>query len=124
MSSLQVRAPYTEAELRRLYPPGLRLQLVQVLMRHGERTPVSARFAEAGLPVFWPYCSAVRQLKSAVLDGDGDGGSSGRYTTLEWRRRLETFGAGDVPVVAAGPGGALDDVGDMGRLTDVGRRSP
>lgn len=116
MTSLPPRAPYTDSELQRLYPPGLELQLVQILLRHGERTPVSARFQNAGLPPFWPYCSAVRELKSAVLE-------KSHFTTLEWKRRLETFGPNDEPVLATGPTGQLDDVCDMGSLTDPGRLS-
>jgi acid phosphatase len=121
MTTLQARSPYTEAELQRLYPPTLRLQLVQILLRHGERTPVNARFQHTGLPAFWPYCSAVRQLKSAVLLGSG--AETGTYNTLEWKRRLETFGPEDAPVIATGPGGELDDVCDMGSLTDRGRET-
>ncbi|KAI1771344.1 phosphoglycerate mutase-like protein [Hypoxylon cercidicola] len=122
MTSLVPRPPYTDSELQALYPAGLELRQVQVLLRHGERTPVSARFQSAGLPAFWPYCSAVRQLKSAVLDRH-----TGRFSTLEWRRRLETFGPGpggdDAPVLAAGPRGELDAVCDMGMLTDKGRET-
>src|SRR5256885_12465309 len=44
MTSLQPRGPYTQAELDKLYPKSLQLELVQVLLRHGERSPVSARF--------------------------------------------------------------------------------
>lgn len=44
MTSLQPRGPYSQAELEKLYPGNLRLELVQVLLRHGERSPVSARF--------------------------------------------------------------------------------
>lgn len=119
MTSLNPRPPYTEDELRRLYPPHLELQLVQVLMRHGERSPVSARFQNTGLPAFWPYCSAVKQLRSAVLEGAPDG----RFAALEWKRRLEAFGPGDEPVLAAGPRGEIDAVCDMGMLTDRGRHT-
>ncbi|KAI5863082.1 histidine acid phosphatase [Durotheca rogersii] len=118
MTSLAPRPPYTDDELKALYPAGLRLQLVQVLLRHGERTPVSARFQNAGLPAFWPYCNAVRQLKSAVLDP-----GAGRFSTFEWKRRLETFGPADEPVLAAGPRGELDDICEMGMLTDRGRET-
>lgn len=122
MTSLQPRVPYTDEELRKLYPAGLELQLVQVLLRHGERTPVSARFENAGLRAFWPYCSSVRQMKSAVLEGGA--ASIGRsFSTMEWKRRLETFGANDQPIIATGPAGELDDVCDMGSLTDLGRAS-
>ncbi|KAK4442255.1 histidine phosphatase superfamily [Podospora aff. communis PSN243] len=117
MSTLVPRKPYTEDELRQLYPDGLQLHLVQILMRHGERTPVSARFQNTGLRAFWPYCANVRQMKTALMAHGGD------YTTLEWKRRLETFGERDQPVIAAGPNGQVDDVCDMGSLTDTGRRS-
>lgn len=117
MTSLVPRTRYTDDELRQLYPDGLELQLVQILMRHGERTPVSARFQNTGLRQFWPYCASVRQMKNVVM------GESGSFTTLEWKRRLETFGEGDAPALAAGPKGELDDVCDMGALTDTGRQS-
>ena len=129
MTTLIPRPPYTEDELRRLYPSTLELRQVQVLMRHGERTPVSARFQNAGLRPFWPYCHSVRQIRSAVLENGGDMGDAhsakGRipFTTLEWKRRIETFGPNDEPVVAAGPSGEVDDICDMGSLTDLGRHT-
>lgn len=118
MSTLNPRPPYSADELNTLYPPQLRLQLVQILLRHGERTPINARFRNAGLAPFWPYCSAVRQLRSAVLDAD-----TSKFSVLEWKRRLETFGPDDVPVIATGPKSELDDICDMGMLTDRGRET-
>ncbi|KAI1393838.1 phosphoglycerate mutase-like protein [Hypoxylon trugodes] len=118
MTSLTPRPPYTDDELKALYPPNLELQLVQILLRHGERSPVSARFQNAGLPAFWPYCKAVRQLKSAVLDRHTE-----QFSTFEWKRRLEAFGPNDEPVLAAGPAGEIDAVCDMGMLTDRGRET-
>ena len=44
MTTLVPRPPYSPEELTRLYPADLDLQLVQVLLRHGERVPVSTRF--------------------------------------------------------------------------------
>jgi hypothetical protein len=44
MTTLVPRPPYTAEELQRLFPQELELQFVQVLLRHGERSPVSARF--------------------------------------------------------------------------------
>jgi hypothetical protein len=35
MTTLQPREPYSPKELRKLYPEGLQLQLVQILLRHG-----------------------------------------------------------------------------------------
>lgn len=124
MTSLVPRPPYSDDELRKLYPAGLELQQVQVLMRHGERTPVSARFQNTGLAPFWPYCSSVRHMKSAVLDAArGHHPHHHHFDTLEWKRRLETFGDHDEPVVARGPAGEVDGVCDMGSLTDLGRSS-
>lgn len=113
MTTLQPRKPYTDEELRTLYPSGLELQQVQILLRHGERTPVSPRFQNAGLKAFWPYCAAVRHMRSAVLERGHDGNGT-VFSTLEWKRRLETFGPNDAPVIATGPRGELDDVCDMG----------
>ncbi|EGR46498.1 uncharacterized protein TRIREDRAFT_22879 [Trichoderma reesei QM6a] len=109
MTTLIPRPPYSDAELASLYPPSLHLQQVQILLRHGERTPVSARFANTGLAAYWPYCSAVSRFRSAVL--------------LQWRRRLESFGPNDAAVPATGPDGSLDNLCDLGMLTDRGRET-
>ena len=44
MTTLKPAPAYTQEELDKLYPKDLELRLVQVLLRHGERAPVSARF--------------------------------------------------------------------------------
>jgi acid phosphatase len=118
MASLTPREPYSEEELQKLYPSNLKLQLVQILLRHGERSPVSARFRNAGLAAFWPYCSVARQLLSATMDNN-----TSNWSALQWRRRLETFGPDDGPVVASGPQGEVDAICNLGELTDQGRRS-
>lgn len=118
MTTLQPRGPYSDAELRKLYPETLQLQLVQVLLRHGERSPVSARFQNAGLAAFWPYCSVARSLVSATMNND-----TSNWGHMEWRRRLETFGPDDGPLIAAGPKGEIDGVCNLGELTDQGRRT-
>ncbi|KAF4997626.1 hypothetical protein FDECE_12019 [Fusarium decemcellulare] len=128
MSTLEPRPPYSDAEINTLYPPQLRLQLVQILLRHGERTPITARFHSAGLAPFWPYCSAARRLTSAILDPsaanpDVDPADNPGLTALEWKRRLETFGPNDTAVLAAGRNGELDAICDMGMLTDRGRET-
>ncbi|KAE8451197.1 hypothetical protein EG329_004361 [Mollisiaceae sp. DMI_Dod_QoI] len=116
MTTLQPRGPYTQEELRKLYPQGLELQLVQILLRHGERSPVSARFQNAGLAAFWPYCRIARKMVSSTMEDQGS-----KWTPMEWRRRLETFGADDGPVIAAGPRAEVDDICNLGELTDEGR---
>ncbi|KAL2271804.1 hypothetical protein VTJ83DRAFT_1175 [Remersonia thermophila] len=122
MTSLVPRPPYTDDELRKLYPPGLELRQVQVLMRHGERTPISARFQNAGLRPLWPYCSAARQMRAAVL-APRDPALGPATDTLEWKRRLESIGPNDEPVLAKGPQDDPDALCDHGSLTDQGRRS-
>ena len=118
MASLIPRGPYSDEELQKLYPNNLKLQLVQILLRHGERSPVSARFRNAGLAAFWPYCSVARNLVSSTMNND-----TANWGVLEWRRRLETFGSDDGPVVAAGPQGDIDAICNLGELTNEGRRS-
>ena len=114
MSTLIPPPPYTAPELATLYPPTLKLQQVQILLRHGERTPVSARFKNTGLATYWPYCSAANSLHSVILYADHS------WSTLDWKRRLETFGPGDTPeLVAKG----ADAVCQPGELTDKGRET-
>ncbi|KAK4632932.1 putative acid phosphatase [Fulvia fulva] len=117
MTTLQPRRPYSEEELKQLYPKGLELQQVQILLRHGERTPVSARFKNAGLHGTWPYCKAANELKSAILTADRT------FDNLQWKRRLETFGERDLPKLAAGPKGEIDAICQPGELTDRGRET-
>ncbi|KAM0349348.1 hypothetical protein ACHAPU_003757 [Fusarium lateritium] len=128
MSTLEPRPSYSEAEIKDLYPPQLRLQLVQILLRHGERTPITARFTSTGLAPFWPYCSAARRLSSVILDPSAttsqtDPADNPGLTALEWKRRIETFGTDDAPIVATGRNGELDAICDMGMLTDRGRET-
>ncbi|KAH8815838.1 histidine acid phosphatase-like protein [Xylogone sp. PMI_703] len=118
MASLEPRGPYSNEELKKLYPEGLQLQLVQVLLRHGERSPVSARFQNAGLAPFWPYCAVARSMVSSTLES-----KDSEWTPLQWRRRLETFGKDNGPVIAAGPRGEIDAVCNLGELTDKGRET-
>jgi acid phosphatase len=118
MSSFPPRAPYSEKELQKLYPSNLKLQQVQILLRHGERAPTSARFEHAGLAAFWPYCSAAKQLLSVTMNNN-----SSSWSALQWRRHLETFDSDDNPVVVSGPQGEIDVMCNFGELTDQGRRS-
>ena len=106
MTTLVPKPPYTQAELDQLYPQTLELRLVQVLLRHGERAPVSVRFQNAGLAPYWPYCGAAKRLRSVAMTPD----DVTNWDSLQWRRRLERFGDDDGPVIATGSGGEVDGV--------------
>jgi acid phosphatase len=49
--------------------------------------------------------------------------ANSKWTPLQWRRRLETFGSDDGPVIATGPRGEVDAVCNLGELTDKGRET-
>lgn len=51
-----------------------------------------------------------------------DTGTS-KWGSMEWRRRLETFGTDDGATIATGPRGEVDSICDLGELTDQGRES-
>jgi acid phosphatase len=57
-------------------------------------------------------------MVSATVDANNS-----QWSSLQWRRRLETFGSDDGPVIAAGPRGEVDAVCNFGELTDVGRKT-
>ncbi|KAF1844296.1 phosphoglycerate mutase-like protein [Cucurbitaria berberidis CBS 394.84] len=117
MTTLIPRPSYSREELDKLYPKELELQLVQILLRHGERSPVSPRFQNTGLQPYWPYCNSARQLTSVIRNTK----DFSQWDQLKYRRRLETFGAYDSPVIAAGPQGEFDAICQPGELTDKGR---
>lgn len=54
----------------------------------------------------WPYCNAAKRMSNAAMTKTD--WSSWDY--MEWRRRLETFGEDDGPVIAAGPKGEVDGI--------------
>lgn len=56
-------------------------------------------------------------MKSAVMTEDAT------LDDLTWRRKIETLGAGDAPIPASGPEGAVDSVCQPGELTDKGRET-
>ncbi|KAF2124847.1 phosphoglycerate mutase-like protein [Dothidotthia symphoricarpi CBS 119687] len=116
MTTFIPRNSYSEQELETLFPKELELQLVQILLRHGERTPVSPRFQNAGLKPYWPYCNAARQLASVIM-------TTKDLDTLKYNRKLETFGTDDAAVLATGPGGEYDAICQPGELTDKGRHT-
>ncbi|KAI9726455.1 MAG: hypothetical protein M1828_001277 [Chrysothrix sp. TS-e1954] len=138
MTTLVPRPPYTQDELAKLYPAQLELKHVQIILRHGERTPVKARFQNAGLHPHWPYCSIARRMLTTALTSDSSTSSpystsppaldrkTARWDALPFRRKFETFGPNDLPVLASGPpdSASAHDSSSIclpGELTDLGR---
>jgi len=118
MTTLQPRSPYTQDELSVLYPQGLQLEQVQVLLRHGERSPVSSRFRNAGLPAYWPYCNVARNMRSAMMAPNNN------WDSMAWQRKLETFNdTDDSAHIARGPKGETEGICLPGELSDKGRET-
>ncbi|KAI9878648.1 MAG: hypothetical protein M1830_000319 [Pleopsidium flavum] len=67
----------------------------------------------------WPYCNAARQMSSVVRTSS----DSAEWDELRWRRRLETFGNDDNPVLAVKNHREADTVCQLGELTDKGRET-
>ncbi|KAI0050927.1 phosphoglycerate mutase-like protein [Auriscalpium vulgare] len=65
------RAPL-DVEGYPLAPADLELQQVHVYVRHGERTPVSVRMAEApgNIPEHWLLCKEARRFRAAVAGSE------------------------------------------------------
>ncbi|EAU34228.1 conserved hypothetical protein [Aspergillus terreus NIH2624] len=109
MTSLKPREPYSQEELSQLYPRELKLQLVQVFLRHGERTPVSSRFQN------------MVQMAASNQDVSA-------WNSFQWRRKMEAFGNKDESVVAIGATGEIEGIWQVeshqhGELTDRGRET-
>ncbi|KAJ5167461.1 uncharacterized protein N7482_006242 [Penicillium canariense] len=119
MTTLTPREPYSPEELERLYPKNLKLQLVQVFLRHGERTPVSSRFQNTGLSPYWPYCGVARRMVQMAASNK----ELSSWNGFQWRRKMEAFGNNDESVVAAGPGNEIEAMCQHGELTDKGRET-
>ncbi|KAI0202386.1 histidine phosphatase superfamily [Astrocystis sublimbata] len=100
-------------------PDGLRLEQVQILVRHGERSPIWPRFQNTGLSPYWPYCSAAGRFNQVVLASQ-DGS---RWENMTWRRSLETSGPDRRSKPAQGAGGKTSGICMPGELTDKGRES-
>ncbi|KAI5289441.1 hypothetical protein KEM54_003857 [Ascosphaera aggregata] len=106
MTSLQPRPPYTQEELEKLYPKELQLELVQVFLRHGERTPVSSRFKTTGLSPYWPYCSAAKRMRAIAATKE----NLSSWDIWKWQRKIEAFGVDDESIPAKGPNGEVDGI--------------
>ncbi|KAL4880932.1 histidine phosphatase superfamily [Aspergillus karnatakaensis] len=119
MTTLIPREPYSQEEVSKLYPKDLKLQLVQVFLRHGERTPVSSRFENAGLVPYWPYCNVAQRMVQMAASNE----ELSSWNDFQWRRKMETFGDRDQSIVTVGAGGDIEGICQHGELTDKGRET-
>ncbi|KAJ5819093.1 hypothetical protein N7474_004684 [Penicillium riverlandense] len=102
MTTLIPREPYSREELDRLYPKDLKLQLVQVFLRHD-----------------WPYCGVARRMVQMASSSQ----DLSAWNGFQWRRKMEAFGNNDESVVAVGPTGEIEAMCQHGELTDKGRET-
>ncbi|KAI0547075.1 histidine phosphatase superfamily [Xylaria curta] len=100
-------------------PDGLKIEQVQVLVRHGERSPITPRFQNTGLSPYWPYCGAARRFTEVVMASQ----NGSRWETITWKRCLETSGREGRSVPARSAGGETDGICMPGELTDRGRET-
>ncbi|OOO12741.1 histidine acid phosphatase [Aspergillus oryzae] len=125
MTSLNPRDPYTQEELEKLYPRDLKLQLVQVFLRHGE--VVNARRCLLGFKILtdyftredWPYCNVARRMIQMAASNQ----DLSQWKGFEWRKKTEAFGDRDEAVVAVGATGDIEGICQHGELTDRGRET-
>lgn len=122
--SYEPRAPYSDGELKRLYPSGLILQQVQILQRHSERAAGGSLFQNTGLPKYWPGCSASEFFSTSVQQITG----GAIPETFEWSamsqvRKLETFGKHGEPILVTSPKGGSRGLCGNSELLDIGRQS-
>ncbi|KAJ3555289.1 hypothetical protein NP233_g12246 [Leucocoprinus birnbaumii] len=96
-------------------PAGLELEQVHVYVRHGERTPVGIRLANApaNIPPHWKMCKTARRFQAAVAEMTDMPGTQKGWNGVHQVRR----------VVERQDGSAVDGECLLGELTDVGRQS-
>ncbi|KXN89150.1 putative acid phosphatase SPBC4.06 [Leucoagaricus sp. SymC.cos] len=96
-------------------PAGLELEQVHIYVRHGERTPVGVRLADApaNIPSNWIMCKTARRFQAAVA-----GMTDAPKTEKGWNRAQRMR-----KVVERKDGTAVDGECLLGELTDVGRQS-
>ncbi|GET03926.1 phosphoglycerate mutase-like protein [Rhizophagus clarus] len=103
---------YDDEKIRFYYPDHLRLKLVQVIHRHGERTPVKP-YLEHVIPSLWNLCHETKELQSNILLFQEDKDNQDNFKGYEQftYRRIDTYSS-------PSPGTCA-----FGQLTDIGRKS-
>ncbi|KAI9030950.1 histidine phosphatase superfamily [Phycomyces nitens] len=95
----------TLPDLNASYPQGLKLKLLQVVHRHGERTPVRRRL-ENIVPPIWNLCDANHQMMTTIKSLDGSPQTIGIDRIVDRPDQL-----------------TAENACYYGQLTDLGRKS-
>ncbi|KAJ2779453.1 factor activating pos9 [Coemansia javaensis] len=133
-SPVQAQLPRLSPEfVAEHYPAGVGVVHVDLLHRHGERTPL-AHYIPGAMPRHWNFCARGNRLHRDFLRAlDLHTGSSGNDE--QWRPTIfeKDRGGGRGPSFLFAGGPAVQDPGDVtrsseatcgfGQLTDVGRQS-
>ncbi|KAK9364751.1 histidine phosphatase superfamily [Lipomyces kononenkoae] len=101
------------------YPGNLTLKQVQILFRHGERTPVFRsiqQWDKWGFPIFWPLCESSCSSRVGLINP-----KIKQVTTFEYEREIETLTEEDPSPLFANAG--RKGICTEGQLTDKGRLS-
>ncbi|KAK9449143.1 histidine phosphatase superfamily [Limtongia smithiae] len=102
------------------YPETLVLRQVQLLFRHGERTPVHRslqQWDKWGFPVFWPLCDSARFSMAGVVNP-----RVGHVTSFPYEREIETETSAS-PFSKLFTNAGASGLCLEGQLTDKGRLS-
>ncbi|RIA89614.1 histidine phosphatase superfamily, partial [Glomus cerebriforme] len=107
---------YDDEKIRFYYPDYLQLKLVQVIHRHGERTPVKPRL-EHVIPPLWNLCHEAKEFQTSILLFHEDENNQNNSDNLKLSydqfkyRRIDSHSS-------PSPGTCV-----FGQLTDIGRKS-
>ncbi|CAG8435561.1 8468_t:CDS:2 [Funneliformis caledonium] len=101
---------FDDEKLQLYYPDYLQLKLVQIIHRHGERTPIKSRL-EKFIPPIWNLCQTTKELTTRILSFD-------KLEKIDYRMIVDMNSHFARSLPLSPPGSCL-----FGQLTDVGRKS-
>ncbi|KTW28957.1 hypothetical protein T552_01587 [Pneumocystis carinii B80] len=119
MASLPFQKGYDASDISKLYPPELSLHYVQVIFRHGERTPIFSKLKFPGIQKNWNLCNSANFFRSAVkIKSSVTSDDHQNWDYLKCKRKLEIMNE-DSKFRRVED----DSVCMEGELTDIGRES-
>ncbi|KAG4306370.1 hypothetical protein PORY_000358 [Pneumocystis oryctolagi] len=118
MTSFPLHVEYGDSDILKLYPPELSLHSVQIVFRHGERTPIFPSFKIPNFPIKWNICHSVDRFFSAVKIANSEVLNDQNWEYLKYKRKVEISGKNSSFERIEDDGVCM-----MGELTDIGRES-